>query len=129
MEEKPRPVSDPILDRLGMGLIAAISVTAAAGCLWMFGHHWITHGDLALARTVAFEALAIISLVYVFAYRSMRRSLFHTGHLTANKPLLAAVSLGSGGLPAFRLPKIGKVLAWSRCALSTGHGVRDTSFC
>lgn len=111
MEEKPRPVSDPILDRLGMGLIAAISVTAAAGCLWMFGHHWIAHGDLALARTIAFETLAIISLVYVFAYRSMRRSLFHMGHLTANKPLLAAVGVGFlvAFLPSIS-PAIGRVL-------------------
>lgn len=94
MEEKPRPVSEPFLDRLGMSLIAAISVSAAAGCLYMFGHYWRVHGDLPLARTFAFETLAVISLVYVFAYRSMRRSLFHTGHLTANKPLLVFVSLG-----------------------------------
>ncbi len=94
MEEKPRPVSEPFLDRLGMSLIAAISVSAAAGCLYMFGHYWRVHGDLPLARTIAFETLAVISLVYVFAYRSMRRSLFHTGHLTANKPLLVFVSLG-----------------------------------
>lgn len=94
MEEKPRPVSEPFLDRLGMSLIAAISVSAAAGCLYMFGHYWRVHGDLPLARTFAFETLAVISLVYVFAYRSMRRSLFHTGHLAANKPLLVFVSLG-----------------------------------
>ncbi|MBE3518818.1 MAG: HAD-IC family P-type ATPase [Firmicutes bacterium] len=94
MEEKPRPVSEPFLDRLGMSLIAAISVSAAAGCLYMFGHYWRVHGDLLLARTFAFETLAVISLVYVFAYRSMRRSLFQTGHLTANKPLLVFVSLG-----------------------------------
>jgi len=111
MEEKPRPVSEPILDRLGLGLIGAISVTAALGCLWMFGHHWISHGDIALARTVAFETLAVISLVYVFAYRSMRRSLFHIGHLTANKPLLAAVGLGFvvAFLPSVS-PSIGRML-------------------
>ena len=111
MEEDPRPVSEPILDRLGMGLIGAISVTAAAGCLWMFGHHWMSHGDLALARTIAFETLAVISLVYVFAYRSMRRSLFHSGHLTSNKPLLAAVGLGFvlAFLPSVS-PTIGKAL-------------------
>ena len=99
------------MDRLGMGLIGAISVTAAAGCSWMFGHHWMSHGDLALARTIAFETLAVISLVYVFAYRSMRRSLFHSGHLTSNKPLLAAVGLGFvlAFLPSVS-PTIGKAL-------------------
>ena len=94
MEEKPRPISEPFLDRLGMWLIAAISVSAAAGCLYMFGHYWRVHEDLPLARTFAFETLAVISLVYVFAYRSMRHSLFHSGHLTANKPLLLFVTLG-----------------------------------
>lgn len=91
MDERPRPVTEPILGSLGLALIVAISTTAAAGCLWMFAHFWKAHGDIALARTLAFETLAIISLVYVFSYRSMRRSIFHTGHLTANKPLLVSV--------------------------------------
>ncbi len=94
MEEKPRPVTEPILDRLGMGLIASISGTAALGCLLMFNHYLNQHGDLALARTITFETLAVISLVYVFAYRSMRKSIFHTGHLTENKPLLLSVAFG-----------------------------------
>ncbi len=94
MKEKPRRVTEPILDRLGMGLIASISGTAALGCLLMFNHYMSRHGDVALARTITFETLAIISLVYVFAYRSMRRSIFHTGHLTENKPLIWSVAFG-----------------------------------
>ena len=94
MEEKPRRVTEPILDRLGMGLIASISGTAALGCLLMFNHYMSRHGNVDLARTITFETLAIISLVYVFAYRSMRRSIFHTGHLTENKPLLWSVVFG-----------------------------------
>jgi len=91
MNEKPRPVTEPILGSLGIGLIVAISATAALGCLAIFGHYYLLDGDLMLARTLAFETLAIISLVYVFSYRSMRRSIFHMGHLTANKPLLFSV--------------------------------------
>lgn len=94
MREKPKPLSEPILGRLGISLIAAISITAAAGCLAMFGHYWLVHRDLVLARTLSFATLAIISLVYVFAYRSMRRSIFHAGHLLANKPLLVSVAAG-----------------------------------
>ena len=94
MREKPKPLSEPILGKLGIGLIAAISITAAAGCLAMFGHYWLIHHDLTLARTLSFATLAIISLVYVFAYRSMRRSIFHAGHLFANKPLLVSVAGG-----------------------------------
>jgi Ca2+-transporting ATPase len=94
LEEPPIPVSEPILGKLSIGLIALISATAAAGCLWMFDHYWSVHGDIVLARTLAFETLAVISLVYVFAYRSMRSSIFHTGHLIANKPLIVATLLG-----------------------------------
>ncbi|MDI7247968.1 MAG: HAD-IC family P-type ATPase [Bacillota bacterium] len=94
MRERPKPLSEPILGRLGIGLIAAISITAAAGCLAMFGHYWLVHRELPLARTLSFATLAIISLVYVFAYRSMRRSIFHAGHLLANKPLLVSVAGG-----------------------------------
>lgn len=94
MREKPKPLSEPILGKLGIGLIAAISITAAAGCLAMFGHYWLVHRDLTLARTLSFATLAVISLVYVFAYRSMRRSIFHAGHLLANKPLLVSVAGG-----------------------------------
>lgn len=94
MEEKPRPVSEPILGGLGISLIGAISGTAAAGCLLMFGHYWLKHGDILLARTLSFETLAIISLVYVFAYRSLRYSIFHTPKLLSNKPLLISVLLG-----------------------------------
>lgn len=94
MRENPRPLSEPILGKLGIALIAAISITAGAGCLAMFGHYWLTHRDVALARTLSYATLAIISLVYVFAYRSMRRSIFHASHLLANKPLLVSVVAG-----------------------------------
>ncbi len=94
MEEKPKPVSEPILGKLGMGLIAAISVTAAVACLGMFGHYLFIHEDIIVARSLCFETLAVISLVYVFAYRSMRKSIFHTGHFLSNKPLLVSVAIG-----------------------------------
>jgi Ca2+-transporting ATPase len=94
MEEKPKPVSEPILGKLGIGLIAAISVTAAVACLGMFGHYLFIHEDILVARSLCFETLAVISLVYVFAYRSMRKSIFHTGHFLSNKPLLISVAIG-----------------------------------
>ena len=94
MEEPPRPVSEPILGRMGMFLIVGISTSAALGILFMFNHYLNIHHNIALARTVAFETLAIISLVYVFAYRSMRRSIFHSGSLLSNKPLLVSVIAG-----------------------------------
>ncbi|MGE5588192.1 MAG: cation-translocating P-type ATPase [Clostridia bacterium] len=111
MREKPKPLSEPILGKLGVGLIAAISITAAAGCLAMFGHYWLIHHDVTLARTLSFATLAVISLVYVFAYRSMRRSIFHTGHLLANKPLVISVAGGFAlAVGAVAVPAVRKLL-------------------
>lgn len=111
MEEAPRPASEPILGRMGMALIVGISTSAALGILFMFNHYWHTHGNIALAQTVAFETLAIISLVYVFAYRSMRRSIFSSGSLMSNKPLVVSVIAGFviSFLPQW-IPAIGNAL-------------------
>lgn len=129
MEERPRPVSEPILGSLGLGLIVTVSATAAAGCLGIFGHYWLVDGNLALARTLAFETLAIISLVYVFAYRSMRRSIFHMGHFTANKPLLVSVVGGFIiALVAILIPGLREVLGLVRLSTAEWSIVFGISF-
>ncbi|MGE5559589.1 MAG: cation-translocating P-type ATPase [Chloroflexota bacterium] len=129
MEEPPRPTSEAILGRMGMGLIAGISTSAALGILFMFNHYWQVHGDIALARTVAFETLAIISLVYVFAYRSMRRSIFNSGSLMSNKPLLISVIAGFiiSFLPHW-VPFIGNALGIVRLGVTEWLEVFGISF-
>jgi Ca2+-transporting ATPase len=94
MDEKPKPLSEPILNRLGLSLIGIISIAGALVGLILFGHYFLAHGDPVEGRSVAFASLAVNSLIYIFAYRSMRRSIFHSGPLSANKPLVATV-LGS----------------------------------
>ncbi len=91
MEEKPKPVSEPILGRLGLSLIGVISGASALAALVIFGHYWQMHNDVAQARTFAFASFAVNSMIYIFAYRSLRRSILHSGSLRRNKPLAWAV--------------------------------------
>jgi Ca2+-transporting ATPase len=111
MDEKPKPLSEPILNRLGLSLIGVISVAGAVVGLTLFGHYFLAHNDPAEGRSIAFASFAINSMIYIFAYRSMRRSIFHGSPLRANKPLVAAVL---GGLlvafAAFLVPGLREVL-------------------
>jgi Ca2+-transporting ATPase len=99
MDEKPKPLSEPILNRLGLSLIGIISVTGAVAGMILFGHYFLAHDDPAEGQSIAFASFAVNSMIYIFAYRSMRRSIFHSSPLSANKPLIAAVL--SGLLVAF----------------------------
>jgi Ca2+-transporting ATPase len=111
MGEKPKPLSEPILSRLGLSLIGIISVAGATVGLTLFGHYFLAHNDPAEGRSIAFASFAINSMIYIFAYRSMRRSIFHSSPLSANKPLVAAVL---GGLlvafVAFLVPGLREIL-------------------
>jgi Ca2+-transporting ATPase len=111
MDEKPKPLSEPILNRLGLSLIGIISTAGAVAGMMLFGHYFLVHNDPVEGRSIAFASFAINSMIYIFAYRSMRRSIFHSSPLSANKPLIAAVL--SGLLVAiipFLLPGLREVL-------------------
>jgi Ca2+-transporting ATPase len=111
MDEKPKPLSEPILNRLGLSLIGIISTAGAVTGMMLFGHYFLVHNDPVEGRSIAFASFAINSMIYIFAYRSMRRSIFHSSPLSANKPLIAAVL--SGLLVAiipFLLPGLREVL-------------------
>jgi Ca2+-transporting ATPase len=111
MEEKPKPLSEPILNRLGLSLIGIISTAGALVGLALFGHYLRVHGDPVEGRSIAFASFAVNSMIYIFSYRSMRRSIFHSSPLGANKPLIAAVLSGLlVAIIAFLLPGLRQVL-------------------
>ena len=94
MEEKPKPLQEAILNRLGLSLIGVISVSSALAALFLFGHYYTMHHDPIEGQSYAFATFAVNSMVYIFAYRSMRRSLFRSGRLSRNKPLVVSVLVG-----------------------------------
>ncbi len=108
MDEKPRPLSEPILDRLGISLIGIISVVSAVVALVLFNHYYGVHGNIVEARTYAFATFAVNSMIYIFAYRSLRLPMFRMVSLRNNRPLVAAVAgglalaVGAVSVPALR---------------------------
>ena len=94
MDEKPKSLKEPILNRLGLSLIGVISVSSAIVVLILFYHFYSIHGNVAEGRSIVFASFAINSMVYIFAYRSMRQPLFRMNKLTANMPLVWAVLAG-----------------------------------
>jgi len=94
MDEKPRSLKEPILNHLGLSLIGIISVSSAAGALFLFNHLYAVHSNAIEGRSIVFASFAINSMVYIFAYRSMREPLFRMNKLSANMPLVWAVLAG-----------------------------------
>jgi Ca2+-transporting ATPase len=112
MDEKPKPLSEPILNRLGLSLIGVISISSALVALFLFNHLYQVHGDINEARSIVFASFGLNSMVYIFAYRSLRRSIFKTAPLSSNLPLVWSVMGGIGMviLP-FLIPGLGKILS------------------
>ena len=94
MDEKPRSLKEPILNHLGMSLIGVISVSSAMAILLLFHHFFAVHNNPVEGRSIAFASFAVNSMVYIFAYRSMRQPLFRMNKLTANMPLVWTVLAG-----------------------------------
>ncbi len=94
MDEKPKSLHEPILTQLGLSLIGVISVSSSIAALFLFGYFLTAQGDPALGRSYVFATFAVNSMIYIFGYRSMRRSILHSGSPMRNKPLVVAVVAG-----------------------------------
>ncbi len=94
MDEPPKPKDAPILTNLGLSLIGVISVGSALCALLIFGYYFAIHGDAAEGRSLVFASFAVNSMIYIFAYRSMRQPLFRMTSLSQNKPLVWSVLAG-----------------------------------
>jgi Ca2+-transporting ATPase len=111
MDEKPKSLQEPILNGLGLSLIGVISLTSALVGLYLFGHFFQMHNSAITGRSYAFASFAVNSMIYIFSYRSMRRSIFHSGPLSQNKPLIGAVLSGLAlAVGAFLVPSIRDLL-------------------
>jgi Ca2+-transporting ATPase len=94
MEEKPKSIHEPVLTRLGMILIAVISSASAVAVLLLFRYFFQIHNDPVEGRSIVFASFALNSMIYIFAYRSMRRPLHKMTPLTSNQPLIWTVAGG-----------------------------------
>ena len=94
MDEKPRSLKAPVLTPLALSLIGVISVASTIFALLIFRYFFHIHNDPVEGRSIVFASFAINSLVYIFAYRSMRKPIYRMNRLSKNKPLIWAVLLG-----------------------------------
>jgi Ca2+-transporting ATPase len=94
MDEPPRIPTEPLVNRWMLILIAFVSFFSgltAFGLFW-FVHH--TTGDIKLARSVAFAALGINSLAYVFSVRALREPVWRVNPLS-NLWLIGGIAGGA----------------------------------
>ena len=94
MDEKPKSLREPILNHLGLSLIGVISVSSATAVLFLFHHLYSAHGSAVEGRSIVFASFAINSMIYIFAYRSMRQPIWRMNRLSANMALVWAVAAG-----------------------------------
>jgi Ca2+-transporting ATPase len=111
MKEKPKSLKEPVLTGLGMSLIGIISIASSIFALALFDHFFHVHGNPIEGRSIVFASFAVNSMIYIFAYRSMRQPIYCSGRLSRNKPLVWAVL---GGLAmvaiAFLIPELRNLL-------------------
>jgi Ca2+-transporting ATPase len=111
MDEKPRSLKAPILTPLSLTLIGVISITSAIFALGLFGHFFQMHNNPVEGRSIVFASFAINSMVYIFAYRSMRLPIYRMNKLTDNQPLIWSVLAGLlTALIAFWIPGLRDLL-------------------
>jgi len=94
MDEPPKSIHAPVLTHLGLTLIAIISSVSAFAALMVFGHTFQIHNNPIEGRSFVFASFAVNSMVYIFAYRSMRRPLWRMSPLRDNQPLIWTVIAG-----------------------------------
>jgi Ca2+-transporting ATPase len=102
MERKPRPRKEPVLNREMLFYIFFIGLMTDIVLFLLYIWFLKTTGDVVKARTVVFTAVSIDSLLYVFAIRNFRRSIFRTNPFS-NPWLLGAVGIGFALVAVSRL--------------------------
>ncbi|PWB76859.1 MAG: hypothetical protein C3F07_03175 [Anaerolineales bacterium] len=111
MDEKPRSLKAPILTPLALTLIGVVSITSATFALSLFGHFFHVHNNPVEGRSIVFASFAINSMVYIFAYRSLRLPLHRMNKITSNQPLIWSVLAGIlTALIAFWIPGLRELL-------------------
>lgn len=95
MKESPKNIKkESILPGSMLFLIFAISLTVGLLSLIFFWYFHNKAGDLTLARTIVFATVATVSLVYIFAFKNLRKTIVRTENFFQNKLLFLSVAYG-----------------------------------
>ena len=74
MSQKPRFIKENIVSNWMRVLIVLVSVSGGIFALSLFSYYYLTTGNTTLARSIAFAALGVNSLVYVYSVRTLKES-------------------------------------------------------
>lgn len=112
MAETPKNIKkEEILGGFTKFLILAVSLAAGILSLFLFWYLGIREGNLNLGRTIAFATIASVSLVYIFAYKNLKKPIIKTENFFQNKFMFLGVAYGFLLLfLAIYLPFLNKIL-------------------
>jgi Ca2+-transporting ATPase len=95
MQESPKDIKkESILPNSMLFLVFAISFTVGFSSLIYFWYFNYKMENLALARTIVFATVASVSLVYIFAFKNLKKLMIHTENFFKNKPLFLSIVYG-----------------------------------
>ena len=95
MKQKPKEIrNEKILPSKMKLLIFGISFLVGGLSLFIFYHFAISLGNLVLGRTLVFATVATVSLVYIFSFKDLNRSIIKTKNFFENKVLFFSVLYG-----------------------------------
>ena len=95
MKDKPRGKDQPFLTVQLQKIIAFYAIIMDVIALAIFYYYFKIVGNIELARTIMFTTLGFSTMFYIYAVRSLKRSIFKTNPFS-NKFLVYATLLGGG---------------------------------
>jgi Ca2+-transporting ATPase len=75
-------------------MIAAVSLTVGLMTLGIFVYYYRTTNDLLLARTIAFTSFSMVSLIYIFSFKNLKKFVLTSENLFKNPYLYLSVVYG-----------------------------------
>ncbi len=128
MQQLPRSIHEPVLNRHVSTLTVVISVITGLANIGVFWYVWKTSGSVDMARSAVFASLSVDSLLYVFSIRSLRHSILHRSFFS-NQWLFVAVIIGFlAQLAALYVPVLQPILGtasigWTEWSIVLGVSV------
>lgn len=93
MNQAPRDPKEALAASWIRWLIFIVSISGGVLAMVLFLFAWNQTADIVYARSIAFAALGVNSLVYVFSVRNLKLPIWH-GSLLRNPWLIVAVGVG-----------------------------------
>ena len=95
MKERPQNLQkEELLPNSMKIIILAVSLITGLLSLAFFWYFYRVVGDLNLARTISFVTVAAVDLVYILAFKNLKKLIIHTENFFQNKYLFIAMAYG-----------------------------------